>query len=456
MHYLDFGLALSFPVTSPRPALLVVASPSTNRQRRALLVPVARARPEPRIYVLLRTPLSGITTFRSPSPALCNPSRRELNHSPSLFPLPLSPALYHSASSAASTSCSAFSAFPPCSSAFSAASSAPFAASPTAAASSPPDGAVDASTAGAHPSITSSHNLTPHQLDFRALAQASTGGTHASIASSHGVTSHQFDFRALAQLDFRALAQVNSGASALALEGTEQFSYGRGKDTGYLKVFQLTRGTSTCCQLMCPSPPRTTSRLPRHLAPPAQTSAPSLRGAPVHRLLTPPRTTSHHLLDFRALAQVNMGASRLARVVPQVVAQVFQLSPSRSVPLHSHYPSPPPPLYLLSFLSCVSHPLPFREQDFAANELMPRAAEWDARKHFPVDVLRKAAGLGFASLFVKEDVGGSGLGRADGAVVFEALAHADVSTTAYLTIHNMNASIIDRWGTGVMTWQGWA
>ncbi|GJP50069.1 hypothetical protein CLOM_g9213, partial [Closterium sp. NIES-68] len=86
-------------------------------------------------------------------------------------------------------------------------------------------------------------------------------------------------------------------------------------------------------------------------------------------------------------------------------------------------------------------------QDFAANELLPRAAEWDAQKHFPVDVLRKAAGLGFAALFVKEDVGGSGLGRADGAVIFEALAHADVSTTAYLTIHNMNASIIDRFGS---------
>ncbi|CAI7891518.1 unnamed protein product [Closterium sp. NIES-54] len=182
MHYLDFGLALSFPVTSPRPALLVVASPSTNRQRRALLVPVARARPEPRIYPsmarrsLVQLLRRASPAFRSPSPALCNPSRRELNHSPSLFPLPLSPALYHSASSAASTSCSAFSAFPPCSSAFSAASSAPFAASPTAAASSPPDGAVDASTAGAHPSITSSHNLTPHQLDFRALAQVNTGG----------------------------------------------------------------------------------------------------------------------------------------------------------------------------------------------------------------------------------------------------------------------------------------
>ena len=37
------------------------------------------------------------------------------------------------------------------------------------------------------------------------------------------------------------------------------------------------------------------------------------------------------------------------------------------------------------------------------------------------------------------------LSRADGAIIFEALAYADVSTTAYLTIHNMCASLIERW-----------
>lgn len=47
------------------------------------------------------------------------------------------------------------------------------------------------------------------------------------------------------------------------------------------------------------------------------------------------------------------------------------------------------------------------EQDFAENELMPFAAEWDERKHFPVDVLRKAAKLGFGGLFCGHDVGGS-------------------------------------------------
>lgn len=85
--------------------------------------------------------------------------------------------------------------------------------------------------------------------------------------------------------------------------------------------------------------------------------------------------------------------------------------------------------------------------DFAENELMPFAAQWDEQKHFPVEVLRKAAGLGFGGLYCGHDVGGSGLSRADGAVIFEALAYADVSTTAYLTIHNMCASLIERYGT---------
>lgn len=42
-------------------------------------------------------------------------------------------------------------------------------------------------------------------------------------------------------------------------------------------------------------------------------------------------------------------------------------------------------------------------------------------------------------------MGGTGLGRLDAAIIFEALAYGDPSTTAYLTIHNMVAWMIDRW-----------
>merc|ERR1719329_1803327 len=85
-------------------------------------------------------------------------------------------------------------------------------------------------------------------------------------------------------------------------------------------------------------------------------------------------------------------------------------------------------------------------QDFAQKELAPHAAEWDEKHIFPEDKLRALAQLGLAGLFVSEEVGGTALTRADGAVVFEALAAGCTSTTAYLTIHNMCASMIDKFG----------
>ncbi len=84
---------------------------------------------------------------------------------------------------------------------------------------------------------------------------------------------------------------------------------------------------------------------------------------------------------------------------------------------------------------------------FAAAELAPYSAQWDAEAHFPVDVMRKAAALGFAGIYVREDVGGSGLGRLDAAIIFEALSKGDVSTAAFMSIHNMASWMIDRFGS---------
>jgi len=84
---------------------------------------------------------------------------------------------------------------------------------------------------------------------------------------------------------------------------------------------------------------------------------------------------------------------------------------------------------------------------FAAAELAPHSARWDEEKHFPVDVLRKAAELGFAGLYVKEDVGGSALSRLDASIVFEQLSYGDVATAAFISIHNMASWMIDRFGS---------
>ena len=83
---------------------------------------------------------------------------------------------------------------------------------------------------------------------------------------------------------------------------------------------------------------------------------------------------------------------------------------------------------------------------FAQERLAPHAQDWDERKHFPVDVLREAAQLGMAALYVREESGGAGLTRLDAAVVFEALATGCPTVSAFLSIHNMVAWMIDRFG----------
>ncbi|MFJ4824910.1 acyl-CoA dehydrogenase family protein [Streptomyces bacillaris] len=86
--------------------------------------------------------------------------------------------------------------------------------------------------------------------------------------------------------------------------------------------------------------------------------------------------------------------------------------------------------------------------DFAQEHLAPHAVAWDQEKHFPVDVLRKAADLGLGGVYVREEVGGSGLSRSDGVLVFEALATGCPSVAGYLSIHNMVAWMVDQYGTG--------
>src|SRR3954462_6925464 len=83
---------------------------------------------------------------------------------------------------------------------------------------------------------------------------------------------------------------------------------------------------------------------------------------------------------------------------------------------------------------------------FARDQMMPHAKEWDENSTFPVETLRKAAGLGFGGIYVKDDVGGSALTRLDATLIFEELAQGCTSTAAYISIHNMAAWMIDAFG----------
>jgi len=86
-------------------------------------------------------------------------------------------------------------------------------------------------------------------------------------------------------------------------------------------------------------------------------------------------------------------------------------------------------------------------REFSDAELAPFALERDEHKTFPRDTLRKAGELGLGGVYVGEDVGGAGLGRSEAVQIFEMLAQGDPAVAAYISIHNMAAWMIDRYGT---------
>ncbi|SFL88007.1 acyl-CoA dehydrogenase family protein [Rugamonas rubra] len=81
-------------------------------------------------------------------------------------------------------------------------------------------------------------------------------------------------------------------------------------------------------------------------------------------------------------------------------------------------------------------------RQFAASEMAGQAAQWDAEAIFPRQMIGHAGELGFCGMYVPEALGGLGLSRLDATIVFEELARACPSTTAYLSIHNMASAMI--------------
>ncbi|NIJ06551.1 alkylation response protein AidB-like acyl-CoA dehydrogenase [Sphingomonas vulcanisoli] len=83
---------------------------------------------------------------------------------------------------------------------------------------------------------------------------------------------------------------------------------------------------------------------------------------------------------------------------------------------------------------------------FTADAITPHAAEWDEKHIFPRDVIKQAAELGFAAIYVSEESGGINLGRLEAALIMEAMAYGCPATSAFISIHNMAAWMIDRFG----------
>lgn len=84
---------------------------------------------------------------------------------------------------------------------------------------------------------------------------------------------------------------------------------------------------------------------------------------------------------------------------------------------------------------------------FTADRITPSAGEWDEKHIFPRDVIKEAAELGFASIYVSEESGGIALGRLEAALIMEAMAYGCPSTSAFISIHNMASWMIDRFGS---------
>jgi len=84
---------------------------------------------------------------------------------------------------------------------------------------------------------------------------------------------------------------------------------------------------------------------------------------------------------------------------------------------------------------------------FADDRLAPHALSWDQDATLPMDVLRDAAELGLAGIYVGEEHGGSGLTRLEAAMIFEALSTGCPSVAAFLSIHNMCTWMIDSFGS---------
>ena len=85
-------------------------------------------------------------------------------------------------------------------------------------------------------------------------------------------------------------------------------------------------------------------------------------------------------------------------------------------------------------------------QRFTADAITPFAAEWDEKHIFPRDTIKAAAELGFGGIYVSEESGGIGLGRLEAALIMEAMAYGCPATSAYISIHNMAAWMIDCFG----------
>lgn len=75
-------------------------------------------------------------------------------------------------------------------------------------------------------------------------------------------------------------------------------------------------------------------------------------------------------------------------------------------------------------------------REFAANEIAPHAARWNADHHTPLDVIHRMGDLGFLGIIVPEQYGGAGLDATSLALVMEEIAAADAGIAVSIAVQN--------------------
>ncbi|MBI1934136.1 acyl-CoA dehydrogenase family protein, partial [Candidatus Peregrinibacteria bacterium] len=75
-------------------------------------------------------------------------------------------------------------------------------------------------------------------------------------------------------------------------------------------------------------------------------------------------------------------------------------------------------------------------RDFAAREILPRAAALDHSGEFPRDLIRMAADLGLMAMTVPVEYGGGGLDAVSSVIAQEELARASAGVQTIITVNN--------------------
>jgi hypothetical protein len=75
-------------------------------------------------------------------------------------------------------------------------------------------------------------------------------------------------------------------------------------------------------------------------------------------------------------------------------------------------------------------------REFAETEIAPHVQEWDEAQHFPLDLMKKLADLGFLGVLVPQEYGGSGLGYIEYVSIIEEISRVDGAIGLSVAAHN--------------------